>query len=259
MYDYDKEREAELATARRRRSIPASRASTRRSRCTSPARSQSSSGPTPAVPGARDGSRRDARGVRRARLEARGRLPDPQPHPPCARIPDQGRARDRGRAADPPARRRHEVRRRPGGDPRRVLRRARRQLLPRRPRPRLGLPRGDALRRPARSHLARDLPQELRLLALHRRPRPCRRRRLLRDVRRAAHLRRLRAARAGHRADVLRAHLLVQPLRRDGEREDLPASRRATTSSSRARRCARCSRRASCPRRSSPGPRSQRC
>ena len=39
---------------------------------------------------------------------------------------------------------------------------ARRRLLPGRPRRRLGLPGGDALRRPARGDLARDLPQELR-------------------------------------------------------------------------------------------------
>ena len=85
-------------------------------------------------------------------------------------------ARDRRRPADPPARRRHEVGRRARGDARRVLPRARRRLLPGRPRARLRLPRGHALRRPARGGLARDLPQELRLLALHRRPRPRRRR-----------------------------------------------------------------------------------
>ena len=67
-------------------------------------------------------------------------------------------------------------RRHAGGDARRVLRRARRELLPGRPRARLGLPGRDALRRAARGDLARDLPQELRLLALHRRPRPRRRR-----------------------------------------------------------------------------------
>ena len=55
---------------------------------------------------------------------------------------------------------------------------------------------------------ARDLSQELRLLALHRRPRPRRRRRLLWHLRRAADLRRVRAARARDRADALRARLL---------------------------------------------------
>ena len=87
-------------------------------------------------------------------------------------------------------------------------------------------PGGDALRRSARGDLARDLPQELRLLALHRRPRPRRCRRLLRHVRRAADLRRVRAARAGHRADVLRALVLVQGVRVDGIGEDVPARRR---------------------------------
>ena len=38
VYDYDKEREAELAYRTTDRSIPASRGSTTRSRCTSPAR-----------------------------------------------------------------------------------------------------------------------------------------------------------------------------------------------------------------------------
>ena len=61
------------------------------------------------IPGARARSGRDARDLRRARLEARGRLPDAQPDPPRARVPDQVRARDRRRPADPPARRRDEV------------------------------------------------------------------------------------------------------------------------------------------------------
>ena len=47
--------------------------------------------------------------------------------------------------------------------------------------------------------------------------------RLLRHVRRAAHLRRVRAARARRRADVLRAHVLVQRVRLDGEHEVVPA------------------------------------
>ena len=100
------------------------------------------------------------------------------------------------------------------------------QLLPGRPRGRRRLPGRDALRRPARGDLARDLPQELRLLALHRRPRPRRRRLVLRHLRRAADLRRVRAARARHRADVLRARVLVQGLRPDGDAEDVPARRR---------------------------------
>jgi sulfate adenylyltransferase len=45
-----------------------------------------------------------------------------------------------------------------------------RGLLPGRPHRARGVPGGDALRRPARGRVARDLPQELRLLAFHRRP-----------------------------------------------------------------------------------------
>ena len=132
-------------------------------------------------------------------------------------------------------------RRRPGRDARRVLPRARRQLLPGRPRARLRLPGGDALRRPARGDLARDLPQELRLLALHRRPRPRGRRRLLRHLRRAADLRRVRAARARHRADVLRALVLVHASAARWRRRRRARTAATTTSSSPARRCARCS------------------
>ena len=53
----------------------------------------------------------------------------------------------------------------------------------------------DALRRPARSDLPRADPQELRLHALHRRPRPRRRRQLLRHLRRAARFSGVRAGR----------------------------------------------------------------
>ena len=74
----------------------------------------------------------------------------------------------------------------------RLLPRAARPLLPEGPHAALGLPGRDALRRAARGGLARDLPQELRLHALHRRPRPRGRRLLLRHVRRAADLRRVR-------------------------------------------------------------------
>ncbi len=179
-----------------------------------------------AVPRAREGPGRDPRRVRRPRLEAHRRLPDPQPDPPGARVPDEDCARNRRRPPDPPAGRRHEAGRRAGQDQGGLLSRARRQLLPGRPRRRLRLPGCNALRRPARGDLACDLPQELRLLALHRRPRPRRRRGLLRLLRRAADLRRVRAARARHRADVLRARRLLQALRGDGLAEDVPAQRR---------------------------------
>ncbi len=108
---------------------------------------------------------------------------------------------------------------------------------------------------PARGDLARDLPQELRLLALHRRPRPRRRRQLLRHLRRAADLRRVRAARARHRADVLRALVLVQGLRVDGEREDLSPRGRRARLSLRDEGAGDARRAASFPRSSSRGPR----
>ena len=112
---------------------------------------------------------------------------------------------------------------------------------------------------PARGDLARDLPQELRLLALHRRPRPRRRRLLLRHLRRAADLRRVRAARARHRADVLRALVLVQGLRPDGVGEDVPARRRGPRLPLRHEGARDARRAASCRRSSSRGPRSRRC
>ena len=82
---------------------------------------------------------------------------------------------------------------------------------------------------------------------------------VLRHLRRAAHLRRVLAARARHRADVLRAHLLVQDVRLDGVRQDLPAPVGASTCSCRGRRSARCSGPASCRPSSSRGLRWQRC
>ena len=85
------------------------------------------------------------------------------------------------------------------------------------------------------------------------------RRQLLRHLRRAADLRRLRAARARHRADVLRAHVLVHGLRRDGDARRRARTAATTTSSCPGRRCARCSPRARCRRRSSRGPRSRKC
>ena len=101
----------------------------------------------PPYPGARARPRRDAGDVRRARLAPRRRLPDAQPDPPRARVPDEGRAGDGRRPARPPARRRHEVGRRAGGRARRVLPDAAQRLLPGGPRAALRLPGGDALRR----------------------------------------------------------------------------------------------------------------
>ena len=72
----------------------------------------------------------------------------------------------------------------------RAIARADREVLRPRHRGAGGLPARHALRRPARGAAARALPPELRLLAPDRRPRPRRRRQLLRAVRRAPHLRR---------------------------------------------------------------------
>ena len=151
--------------------------------------------PEAGLPRARARPRADARRVHRARLEARRRVPDAQPDPPRARVRHEGRARGRRRHPHPPAGRRDEGRRRPAAvrvDCYHALLDnyypADRTLLS-------ALPRRHALRRAARGRLARDLPQELRLLALHRRPRPRRRRQLLRHLRRAADLRRARRAR----------------------------------------------------------------
>ena len=115
----------------------------------------------------------DARRVRRARLEDRRRVPDPQPDPPGARVHPEVRAGDRRRPAGAPAGGRDEGRRRPGGRPDAAATRPcstgyypkDRAMVSR-------VPGRHALRRPAGGDLARDRPQELRLHALHRRARP---------------------------------------------------------------------------------------
>ena len=115
-------------------------------------------------------------GVRRPRLEADRRLPDPQPDPPGARVPDQGGARDLRRPLHPSADRRDQEGRHPRRRADALLRGPDGQLLPPGPRDARRQPRQDALRRPAGGRPARDHPPQLRLHALHRRPRPRRRR-----------------------------------------------------------------------------------
>src|SRR5581483_3509803 len=95
------------------------------------------------------------------------------------------------------------------------------RALPAGPRGAGGLPGGHALRRPARGGAPRAGAQELRVHAHHHRPRPRRRRRLLRHLRRPAHLRPLRSRRARHHAAVLRPRLLLPRVRRHGDDEDL--------------------------------------
>src|SRR6266540_795614 len=167
----------------------------------------------------------DPRGLRRARLEHGGRVPDPQPRAPRARVPDEGGPGDLRRAAAAPA-----------GGADQGGRRARRGAHARLPRdPRVlsagardagGPGRAAALRRSPRGRAARPGPQELRLHPLHRRPRPRRRRQLLRHLRGAGAD--LLAAVGGprHHPAAVRQRLLLPALRRDGHRQDLPAPAR---------------------------------
>ena len=102
-------------------------------RCRPGARDRPARAPAgvPAVPPAPG---RLPRGLRRARLEDRRRLSDPQPDPPGARVHHQGGARVGGRPLHPPAGRRDEVRRHPGRRADALLRDPPRALLRGRPR-----------------------------------------------------------------------------------------------------------------------------
>ena len=71
-----------------------------------------------------------AQGLRRPRLEARRRLPDPQPDPPRPRVHHQGRAGDHRRADDPPADRQDQGGRHPRRGADALLRGADGGLLP---------------------------------------------------------------------------------------------------------------------------------
>ncbi len=126
--------------------------------------------------------------VRGARLEHRRRPPAPQPDARLPRLPGLDRHRGVRRRVHPPARRQAEARRHPGRRSRQGDRRPGQQVLPQGARGDGRLPARHALRRSARGAAARRVPPELRLLAPHRRPRPRRRRRLLRAVRRAEDL-----------------------------------------------------------------------
>ena len=100
--------------------------------------------------------------------------------------------------------------------------RARRRLLPGRAGAAERVPGRDALRRAPRGGVPRPGAQELRLHPLHRRPRPRRRRQLLRHLRRPGGVRRLRSRRARHPAAPVRARVLLPPLRGHGDQPDLP-------------------------------------
>src|SRR6185503_15704675 len=169
---------------------------------------------------------RDARHVRAAGLVERGRLPDAQPDAPLARVPRQGRGGDLRRRADPFAARQPQAWRHPRRGARARHRRAGREVLP----PGHGDPGRlsprHALCRAARGAAARPVPPELRLLPPGRGPRPCRRRQLLRALRRAPDLRRDPGRRARDQAAQDGRHLLVLPLRRHGLGPHLSARRR---------------------------------
>ena len=120
VYDYDKEREAELAYRTTDQEHPGVARLYEQKPMYLAGKVTVFERATPQFPELAQGPARHAGDLRRARLAARRRLPDPEPDPPRARVPDEGRARDGRRPADPPAGRRHEGRRRPGRDPRRA-------------------------------------------------------------------------------------------------------------------------------------------
>ena len=184
---------------------------------------------------------RAARRDRRARLEARRRLPDPQPDPPRARAPDQARARVRRRARHPPAGRRDQGRRRAGrralpglrGADRRSTTRATARCSPRSPRP-------CATRARARRSSTRSCARTT-ASPPDRGPRPRGRRPLLRPLRGAADLRPLHA-RASSASTPLQAssrRSSAAPATRSPRTRTCPHDAGARGSSCRARRCAR--------------------
>ena len=102
-------------------------------------------------------------------------------------------------------------------------RRAGQQVFPQRSRHPGRIPHGNALRRAARSPAARRVPPELRLHAPDRGPRPRRRGRLLRPLRRAEDLQRNSRRRPAAAAAVHGLDLLLLRMRHHGVHEDLPA------------------------------------
>src|SRR5262247_861309 len=154
-------------------------------------------------------------------VERRG-VPDAEPRAPRPRIHPEMRARNCRRIVAPSDSGRDEIRRHPGRGPAARLRSDHRALLPAIANAARSAARRDALRRAAGGHLPRHHPAELRMLALHRGARSSGRRQLLRHLRLATHLRPFRAGRVEDRADVLRQHVLLPQVRRDGVAQDLP-------------------------------------
>src|SRR6185503_8340596 len=161
--------------------------------------------------------------VRASWLVACGGDPDAQPDAARARVSRQGGDRGVRRRAGAFAARPSQGRRHPGRGAHARDRGTDRKLFSPRHRGAGGLPARHALRRPARGAAARALPPELRLLAPHRGARPCRRRQLLRPVRRAPHLRPDPARLARDAAAQDGRDLLVLPLPRHVFRPHLPA------------------------------------
>ena len=126
---------------------------------------------------------RNPRRVRGARMVEGRRLPDAQPDAPQPRASGQDRRRALRRRAHPPGPGPAQGGRHPGRGPNAGDRRFGRALLRSRNRHPGRLSHRDALRRAARGPAARGIPPEFRLLASGDRPRPCRRRRLLRPLR----------------------------------------------------------------------------
>ena len=117
------------------RQAPRRRRAARRGRAL-PRRTGAGSWTFPSIPDAFQPLPAAARRSRARRSQSaagrRGRLPDPQPDPPRARVHHQGGARGRRRPLHPPAGRRDEVGRHPRRRADALLRGADRELLPRR-------------------------------------------------------------------------------------------------------------------------------
>ena len=151
VFERDASSRPRRSTGRPTTSIPASPRSARRAPAASPARSRSTRCPTTTRRSCAATRRTEEskQGIRRSRLEAHRRLPDPQPDPPRARVPDQGRARDLRRPLHPSADRRDQEGRHPRGRADALLRGPDGELLPPGARDARRQPGQDALRGPA--------------------------------------------------------------------------------------------------------------